>query len=421
MELAIDTNIWGYVFYAIVLAFCSMNLFHVFLGERKTSFVLWVSSFVIHAILVGFIFLFINITWVTSLSAMTGRFLISFNYKASMPKRIASVLGEFLTLFSLEAGIVALFGHNLYLTVGTYSASVATFLVLGISIYLITLFLRRFKNIVTLDDLPKSTYVVHLFIPFVSSVLLFLATYLPPGVIPYFVIILFLMNFIFFYIQDRAALAENEKKRGNLVNQEKEFYFAQNELMVDTVETVKGMRHDMKLHLATLKDYTVENPADAVAYIEYLMADLGESEVYSDTGNVALDSIINYKLKDARVDGVQVDLKIFAPAVIGIDTPDVVVIVGNLLANAMDAVEKVADKFINVQIVYQKENLLIKVENSFDGVVKGDFETRKSGDGHGYGLKSVRKSVEKYDGKMDIETASGVFLVKVLLYGKEGS
>ena len=217
------------------------------------------------------------------------------------------------------------------------------------------------------------------------------------------------------------AKSVEEKTKLMLDGKEKEYYFFQNELMVETMETVKGMRHDMKLHLAALKDYIVNDPADAVDYVEYLMADLGEGEVYSDTGNVALDSIINYKLKDARVDGVQVDLKIFVPAVIGIDTPDVVVIVGNLLANAMDAVEKVADKFINLHVVYQKETLLIKVENSFDGVVKGEFETRKSGDGHGFGLKNVRKSVEKYDGKLDVEVNGDVFLVKVLLYGKEGS
>ena len=414
MELAVDINVWAYAFYAITLIFSSMNLFHVFLGERKTPFALWAFSFVIHAILIGLIFLFINITWVTSLSFITGRFLISFNYKASMPKRMASVLGEFLTLFSLEAGIVALFGHNLYLTAGTYSATVATFLVLGISIYLITLFLRRFKNIVTLDDFPKSTYVVHLFIPFVSSVLLFLATYLPLNMIPYFVIALFLMNVIFFYFQDQTALAQMEKRRGASVSQEREYYFAQNELMVETVEKVKGIRHDVKLHLATLESYIKNNSEEALAYIGYLVGDVAKSEMYSDTGNISLDSIINFKLSSAK--DLKIELDIFAPAEIGIENHDIVTIVGNLLDNALEAVANLSDKFINMQITYQKGNLLIRVENPFEGVVNKDFATLKSGDGHGYGLRNVREAVDKYNGTLIINHDEGVFVVKVMLY-----
>jgi len=235
-----------------------------------------------------------------------------------------------------------------------------------------------------------------------------------------FLTIYLVIGLIIFYFYAKTL---REKMKMGLERQEKEYYFAQNELMVETVETVKSIRHDMKLHLATLENYIKDNPEEALAYVNHLLGDIGKSEVYSDTGNVALDSIINFKLKSVKDADIATRLDVFAPAVIGIETSDIVIIVGNLLDNAMEAVAKVDDKFINIHIAYQLGNLLIKVENPFDGVVKkdksGDLVTIKSGDGHGFGLKNVFKSAEKYYGSVDITHEGNIFTAKVLLYAQE--
>lgn len=118
------------------------------------------------------------------------------------------------------------------------------------------------------------------------------------------------------------------------------------------------------------------------------------------------------------------DLKIFVPAVIGIETPDVVVILGNLLDNALEAVAKVEDKRINLYVAYQKGTLVIRIANTFDGVLKRDerlgrLMTLKSGDNHGYGMNNVRKSVDKYNGNIEIKHDDDLFAVEVLLYNRK--
>ena len=71
---------------------------------------------------------------------------------------------------------------------------------------------------------------------------------------------------------------------------------------------------------------------------------------------------------------------------------------------------------------YSRESLFIEVQNTFDGIVKYADEgerciaTRKTGDGHGHGLENIRRSVEKYNGHMDVTHADGIFSVSVLLY-----
>ena len=51
-------------------------------------------------------------------------------------------------------------------------------------------------------------------------------------------------------------------------------------------QSKKSMRHDMKSHLATLKDYTAGNKA-AADYLNRLLGDIGESQkvIYEYTNN----------------------------------------------------------------------------------------------------------------------------------------
>ncbi|MCL2232827.1 MAG: GHKL domain-containing protein, partial [Treponema sp.] len=96
---------------------------------------------------------------------------------------------------------------------------------------------------------------------------------------------------------------------------------------------------------------------------------------------------------------------------------------GNLLDNALDAVAKVEEKQIKLNIRYDREVLFITVENTFDGVVnyaqdKGEqrIVTRKDGSEHGHGLRNIRRSIDKYNGGMDITHEDGVFSVALMLY-----
>ena len=79
---------------------------------------------------------------------------------------------------------------------------------------------------------------------------------------------------------------------------------------------------------------------------------------------------------------------------------------------------------LNIEIGLKQGVLKIKVENSFSGtwipkkiVEKGMFfSTKGNQKKHGFGLKSVRKIVEKYHGIMEIYPQGQYFCVKVILY-----
>jgi sensor histidine kinase regulating citrate/malate metabolism len=227
--------------------------------------------------------------------------------------------------------------------------------------------------------------------------------------------------FLIFYLYDTLSVAYENKLKSALHAQEKEYYFTQCQLMQESVEQMKAFRHDIKLHLTTIKDYTANNQVnEATEYLNALFGDLGSNELYSETGNIAFDSIINFKFKNIKSADIKPDLKISIPPALNVEAVDIVTILGNLLDNALDAVAKVEEKVLKLDISFDKGGLFIKLENSFDGEVKYSKEqqilTSKNEDGHGYGLKNIRQSVEKYNGYMKLTHNGNNFCSVVFLY-----
>jgi len=227
-------------------------------------------------------------------------------------------------------------------------------------------------------------------------------------------------------LSSAIKLEHEYKLNAELQAKEKDYYFAQCQLMQESATQVRAVQHDMKNHLATIDTYTKSGNYEGVkSYLDSLMDGIEKSELYSDTGNIAFDSVINYKLRNAKSDNIQLTLSIAVSPELNVDVVDVVTVLGNMLDNALDAVAKVDEKMIKLDIEFVKGGLFIKVDNSFNGEVKylneNDGEERKiaslkDGEEHGYGLKNIMQSVEKYNGHMEISHTSNIFSVGVFLH-----
>lgn len=95
---------------------------------------------------------------------------------------------------------------------------------------------------------------------------------------------------------------------------------------------------------------------------------------------------------------------------------------GNALDNAIEGVGRLADpeqRLIHLSVTRQKDFLRVKVENRcVDGLVVGEElpKTTKEDKGlHGYGLKSIRATAEKYGGSVTIRAENGWFTLGVLI------
>ena len=108
------------------------------------------------------------------------------------------------------------------------------------------------------------------------------------------------------------------------------------------------------------------------------------------------------------------------------DVMDICSIFGNALDNAIECELKIPDKekrLVHVTVSKQKNFLLLRFENYYEGNLEYQegklVTTKKEKEYHGYGLKSTRYTVNKYDGAVSIDTKENWFDLKILIPMRE--
>ena len=414
-----------YLGYNFVLVLAYERFMGVFFEKRRTSLPLWLGAYLLCYVLPAIAFLQFAFPPLQAGITLFLLFLITLTYEAGMMKRLIAVTSIFLFLFAVEVVVVLIFYIQPdWLAAGAgFNLEIYQFFIIGFLLYFMAILLRRFKHIKK-NTITSPVLLISSIVTPVVSIIAFFVVVIYMSQVPALIItvIILVINILFFLFQDYLSAIYEEKLQSALHTQEREYYFSQCQLMQQSAEQVKSMRHDMKLHLATTTDFIKTGKvSEAGDYLKSLLGDIDKGEVYSDTGNIAVDSIINFKLKDVVERNIQTDVDVFVPPTLNIEVADIVTILGNLLDNALEAMAKVEDKQIRLTITSNKGNVLMKIENTFDGVVKyikGEkaIATRKEVGDHGHGLKNIRKSVEKYNGHVEIDHRDNVFSVGILLY-----
>lgn len=182
-------------------------------------------------------------------------------------------------------------------------------------------------------------------------------------------------------------------------------------------ERAKKIYHDINNHLMCIKNL---EDSEQEEYIDELYKSIEENSKSPQTGNMILDVIISEKRSACRKKGINFKCDIDFSRGEFMDMMDVCSIFSNILDNAIEACDKIEEKrYINIKGKNVGNYIVLKCINSKSNDIKidsnGKIETDKSDkDNHGLGMESIRKSVEKYDGNMEIYYDEKEF--KVVVY-----
>lgn len=182
---------------------------------------------------------------------------------------------------------------------------------------------------------------------------------------------------------------------------------------------MRGWRHDLRNHMQILKIHLDNGDLEkCMSYLHEMDADLNEIVYVVKDGNMMADAILNSKLSLARTKEIRLDVTANIPQKLPLTDTEFCVIFGNLMDNAIEACEKIADKekrFIRIYIGMFKHQFYLSVCNATDSRVRIKHYMTSKGEGHGIGLYRIDKIVKKHGGYLNRKNEPGVFATELMI------
>ncbi len=212
-----------------------------------------------------------------------------------------------------------------------------------------------------------------------------------------------IMNAIMFLLLQYVSVREKKMYQLQLLQERKKekmqaFYetSAANEFQ-------KRILHDYGNQLNCIQGLLKEKQYNkAQEYTEKLTDTICEGMDVVNVNNPVINIILNQKYHMAEDKGIAMIFQLNDLSKVWLEEQDLVILISNLLDNAIEACDKSGDKIIRLKIVLEKKEMVVSVKNTVNEPVQiGDdfiYTTKKDKRKHGFGIKNIQMVLDKYDG-----------------------
>lgn len=194
----------------------------------------------------------------------------------------------------------------------------------------------------------------------------------------------------------------------------------QYESMLSRMEDAHRARHDLRHNLMLLQSFLHDKDYDAMQeYLCHYLSALPSDTPITYCGNYALNALLVYHGDCASKNEVDFHAEVEYPDGVSIQDTDAVVLLGNLLENAVEACmrQQEGKRFLDFHMKSLQGLLVITLDNSFSHhihISNGEFLSSKTGCA-GIGTASIKKIVEKYNGTIAYSHENHVFHASIML------
>lgn len=285
------------------------------------------------------------------------------------------------------------------------------------------------------------TYLLSLFIIMIVGTFDKVNIYIGAGV--EFIIV----NVLFGIIIKMIIRVNNSENKQNLLNEQIAIYRNEIDVKNRYNNRIRSIEHDMNNHIISIQHMISENRnEEALNYINKVFNISNMQRKIIDTGNVEIDAILNSKFDDMSSCGITYSYNVMIPSDMSLNVMNIVIILGNLLDNSIEAVKRLktdeildtfadestyVDKDITVELIYDRGLLDITISNitqkdmkdlyydlGHDGLsLPADFKTSKQDTSkHGIGINNIVYIVHQNDGLMNVIRKDGRFITQISLF-----
>lgn len=191
------------------------------------------------------------------------------------------------------------------------------------------------------------------------------------------------------------------------------------------MDKTRELRHDFRQHILVISQLS---GSGNLTELQNYLAQINDGWDKSYAGycdNIAVDAVVSYYTAFAESHETKIDWNLNLPHNLPLKEAEYCVILGNLLENALRAVNTLPkeQRYVNVISSLLSDTIIgISIDNPFSGKMKFGRNGLPCSDreGHGIGLVSVLNTVKRYNGSMNITTKKNTFSVDIVLHCNAG-
>jgi len=188
----------------------------------------------------------------------------------------------------------------------------------------------------------------------------------------------------------------------------------------ESIDVVNRKYHDLKHQIAVLR--AEQDPQRRCDFLDGMEEEILAYEARNKTGNSVLDTVLTGKSLYCARHGVELTCVADGARLDFMDVMDICSIFGNMLDNAIQCELEIADRkkrLIHLAVYGKKDFLIIRCGNYCERELEFQdgipVSTRGDRTRHGFGVRSIRFTAEKYGGTMTIHNQDGWFEMNIVI------
>lgn len=225
---------------------------------------------------------------------------------------------------------------------------------------------------------------------------------------------------LFLYIQNNIENMQRTEQELSMIQQLLYRQQEQYRVSQENIDLINRKCHDLKYQMEVLRKLKDEK------LIDEQLKELERSAMIYDsifkTGNPVLDTVLTEKSLVCEANQIQMTCMADGEKLGFIGNVDLYTIFGNALDNAIECVMKQEDeekRVIQVSVFHEKNLLMIRVKNYCEERLEFHHgipvSTKQDKGYHGFGLKSIQYTAEKYGGGIVCQNQQNFFVLQILI------
>ncbi len=217
------------------------------------------------------------------------------------------------------------------------------------------------------------------------------------------------------FLQFSLLFQKNTEHERDILSQLMKANASHFEIEKSAIDAINVKCHDLKHQM-----HRLERGVDS-EYLQEMNEAVNNYDFVFHTGNVSLDAVLTMKSLTCESKGIVFTFMGNGDFLSFIRESDLYSLLGNILDNAIEAVEAISDpdkKVISLTISKQNEFVSIHCENYFEEkivYVDGHPVTHKEDkENHGFGIHSMKLITDKYQGSLKFSDEYNVFMLDIV-------